>query len=262
MKTERIHFGYIISFLIIVIIALVTIKWGAIKELTNYITFALTLTSLVLAILAIVYSFFSNSSMTKNISNLEEASNKIFENSELLNTATKGLEEQLGDIPDSLKNIEFKTDSTLRAFEEFSKKDLVSRKLAEPSKEKYDDSSIGKLLVYKGSISTTGLLLALKLIFEKNVQFNFDELTTGAEISSKDYSYGFIIACSTLNLIKYDSIEVGKLKWDWKITYLSEDITNNIEDAVNIIIKDNKGKEHMDFIENGFDKIREYVDNL
>ena len=50
------------------------------------------------------------------------------------------------------------------------------------------------------------------------------------------------------------------MKWDWKITYLSEDIIDNIEDAVNIIIKENKGKEHLDFIENGFDKIRKYVE--
>lgn len=262
MRTERIHFGYIIAFLIIVIISLVTIQWGAIKDLTNYITFALTLTSLVLAILAIVYSFFSNSSMTKNISNLEEASAKISSNSELLNSATLKLQQNLDDIPTTLKTIELKTDNTLKAFEEFSQKELISRKLIQNVDVDKNESSIGKLIAFKSSISGMGVLLAIKLSFENSIVFDLEDFSSKAEVSDNSYLHGFLVACTAVKLFTYDEIKVPqKDKWNWKITWVDKDLIENIEYSVAQIIKENEQKEHMSFIEIGFGKIREYFKN-
>ena len=55
----KIHVTYIISILIIVIILLLTIRWGHISELVQLIGFAVTLTSLVAGLIAIIYSFYT-----------------------------------------------------------------------------------------------------------------------------------------------------------------------------------------------------------
>jgi hypothetical protein len=258
MKTERIHFGYIVTFLIIAIICLVTIKWGAIKDLTNYIIFALTLTSLVLAVLAIVYSFFSNASMTQNISNLEEASKKISTNSELLNSAALKLQQNIGDMPTTLKNIESKTDTTLKVFEEFSQKELFVRKLTQTKEVDENEKSIGKLISYNSSISGIGMLFALKLACENNVIFDIEDFSLKTDLSDKSYLLGFLVACSSIKLFTYDEIKVPKQeRWNWKITSLNQDVTDNIESSIDKIIKENQ-EEHMSFIAEGFEKIRHY----
>jgi hypothetical protein len=56
----KIHIGYIFSILLAAIIILVTVKWGEIPRLVELIAFALTLTSLVLALIAIAYAVYSN----------------------------------------------------------------------------------------------------------------------------------------------------------------------------------------------------------
>ena len=75
METEyKIHTGYVFFILIAIIIGLVTVKWSEIPKLVDYLTFALTATSLALAVLAIVYAMYSNTSFSQTISTLDFAS--------------------------------------------------------------------------------------------------------------------------------------------------------------------------------------------
>ncbi len=258
MKTDRIHFSYITAFLILAIIGLITIKWGAIKELTEYITFALTLTSLVLALLAIVYSFFSNSSMTRNIANLEEASKKIQTNSDLLSSAAENLEKNLQDIPSTLKNIELKTDNTLKVFEEFSQSDLRIKKTDEEQLSG-EDEPIGKLLMEKGSIATKAVLLGLKLAFERSRQFSMEDFAEKVDISNKSYIQGFLIALSAIGIFRYEEINLGGAKYSWLITYLNEDIKEGIEKSIEDFVNYYE-KEFSDpsFLIENYQRVRDY----
>ena len=65
--TAKIHFGYIFSILIAIIVCLVTVKWSDIPSLASYFNFALGVASLVLAVLAIVYAFLANNSFNLTV---------------------------------------------------------------------------------------------------------------------------------------------------------------------------------------------------
>src|SRR5256885_13949970 len=99
----KIHAFYILTILIAVIIILLTIRWTGIPNLVEYITFALTLTSLVLAALAIIYAFYSNSSFSQNISTLNNVSRDVSDTAKELSKATNNLSLQIESIPSQLE---------------------------------------------------------------------------------------------------------------------------------------------------------------
>lgn len=67
---------YITVILVVTIIILLTARWEEISELVKLITFGLTLTSLFLSLVAIIFSIFSNFSFTKSAANLYGALKK------------------------------------------------------------------------------------------------------------------------------------------------------------------------------------------
>jgi len=61
----KIHFFYCILILVIAIIAIATDRWTAQKDFTAYLSNAATMTSLLLGLVAIFYSFISNDGLSK-----------------------------------------------------------------------------------------------------------------------------------------------------------------------------------------------------
>ena len=110
-NNSRIHVTYIIAILIAVIICLVTIQWGNIPRLVELISFALTISSLVLAVLAIV-------------AKLDSASNYISDSTKSLSTITEDLKRKFDRMPDLLETISKKTDTTQLLLSQLSEKSL------------------------------------------------------------------------------------------------------------------------------------------
>src|SRR5438105_13887747 len=96
--TAKIHIGYIISILVVVNIVTLAAKWGSIKDLVTYVSFAATLASLLLAILAIVYSYFSSGS-------LATYSERVSKASESLQTTYSELQRTAHDLKQVAENI-------------------------------------------------------------------------------------------------------------------------------------------------------------
>lgn len=97
--TAKVHVTYVIGILIAVIISLVTVRWGSVPDLVNLLTFALTLTSIVLALLAIVYAFLSNTSLAQSLGQLGSVSNDVARSSESLAVSAQDLQGKIGQIP-------------------------------------------------------------------------------------------------------------------------------------------------------------------
>jgi hypothetical protein len=57
-KNSKIHFFYIVGILLAIIIILLTNNLGANDKVLNYTTFAMAISSILLAIITIIYSFF------------------------------------------------------------------------------------------------------------------------------------------------------------------------------------------------------------
>ena len=75
-ETEKLalHFKYCAFILIMVIIAIATDRWTAQKDFTTYLSNAATMTSLVLGLVAIFYSFISNDSLSKSLGSITTVS--------------------------------------------------------------------------------------------------------------------------------------------------------------------------------------------
>lgn len=103
--TERVHVGYVIGILVAIIILLLTVQWGSIKDLSQLISFALTLASLILALLAIVYSFFSNASLAQSLSTLTRVAGEVQDVSETITNSTSRLRAEIASIPSALSEV-------------------------------------------------------------------------------------------------------------------------------------------------------------
>lgn len=73
----RIHFIYWMIILMMVIIAIATDRWTSQKGFTEYLTNAATMTSLMLALVAIFYSFVSNSALSENFNDISSVANEV-----------------------------------------------------------------------------------------------------------------------------------------------------------------------------------------
>jgi len=108
----KIHSFYILLILSAIIIVLITIKWAEIPKFADYVTFALSVTSLSLAFLAIIYSIYSNTSFTQNLSTLERSTTLLTSTSTDLSIATADLKSKVEDIPGIIKTVSEKVDQT------------------------------------------------------------------------------------------------------------------------------------------------------
>jgi hypothetical protein len=192
-------------------------------------TFALTITSIVLAILAIVYAFFSNSSFTKNIVSLNDSSKIISDASKIITSSSVELNNKIGDIPKLLDKIDKKTDHTISKLNELKLYPPPTSKKIDVDIKDYDDESVYNLL---HKISANGLrtLYFIKLSYNLKKSFNLEETSEHFEFS-KDYSYAFLMPLSSLGFFKYKEIE-NNGEFDWLVTDLNDKIDNELISAI------------------------------
>ncbi|EFS97837.1 hypothetical protein HMPREF1977_0749 [Capnocytophaga ochracea F0287] len=107
-KIIKIHFFYVVLFLVSVIIFLFVMDFGNNKELVNYISFAGTIASILLAIVSIIYAFYSNSQLSQTLGQVESASKSIEKVSDSLSLTTKELDKKIENIPYSIQQLDNK----------------------------------------------------------------------------------------------------------------------------------------------------------
>jgi hypothetical protein len=135
-------YNYWLFILVLLIVALSTSQFGNNASILNYVSFAGTITSIILAVIAIIYSFFQNFSNTSlnqkliesadkienTISNIDNASKGICETSSLIDNATvkiesssEKIEKVVDTVNDSLKAFSKVSEELTTRFECFSK---------------------------------------------------------------------------------------------------------------------------------------------
>lgn len=106
---ERLHyrynFFYITVILVLTVILLITTEWGSIPQLVSMFSFGLTLTSLFLAFIAIIYSIVSNTNFSRYIGNLQEVSSSISESSQKIDDTANNLGERIKGLPIMIQEV-------------------------------------------------------------------------------------------------------------------------------------------------------------
>lgn len=217
-RAYKIHVFYIIVLLSLSIIGLITIKWTVIPDLVNYITFALTLSSLVLSILAIVYSFISNSQFSETMGALSSVTKDALHSTEKLNNITDSLSYHVKEIPSSLKEIVDQTTKTNEFLQDNSYNRTENNIL---QNKEWNRDSI-KSFIERSSYIGKKLIYACCISFKEQKGFILNELFETGE----EYPYGYFIALSAMDLISYtETAKVILIKnMNENLSYLIKDL--------------------------------------
>jgi hypothetical protein len=101
----RIHAFYILLILGAIIVGLLTVKWSEVYDLTGYLSFAATVSSTLLALVAIFYSMHANAGLAARLGELSATSERIAGSATTLANATAEVREAADKIPEVLKGV-------------------------------------------------------------------------------------------------------------------------------------------------------------
>ena len=250
--TSRVHVSYIISILIFIIISLVTVNWSNIPKLVEYITFSLTLTSLVLAILAIIYSFLSNSSLSQTLGSLTNLSKIASQSSKELSYATEKLLDEVSIIPTRIQDVEGKLDQT----------HVMLKEMGEQSTKNVEATPVDKIKdvdfnAYLASSSFSGLMFThICYIAEKQGKgFKLNELSEKISAFTLNYIQGYSIALKSCGLLTYkmsndiiSSVDINDLIGEKSLSEMKSRI------------KDHKDKKTKEFFQENLEQVLSYFE--
>lgn len=222
----KIHFGYIVGILLAIIVLLMVYKFSENINLVNYISFAAGITSIFLAVISIVYAFYSNISQTSTLgkidiasANLNRASEEIKDSSEKLSNELEELRQIIESIPDNIEKISSKIDSTNEL--------LSNNNLSETNTDTISNEQLLNIFYKNFSIfGMLGLYIAC-LCKDFNKDFNcetIDVFNPNQTIGLQNiyYLYGCFITLSSLNILRLETDFPNS--FIFKISYLQEGI--------------------------------------
>ena len=205
----QLHIRYIllVCLLICLFVTLVVPKHVTEEAFQNF-SFAATITSIVLAVVSIVYSFYSSGGIATSIGEMKQVEQE--------------LEEEIKDIPDLKKHVSETVDELknhiLEAIhadrqasdsktEELAKSvhDMhdelagLASMVAKESSKKSDDNQLDLFDYTINSFNGNLLLYATKLAFDKGVSFNLQKVSQILGNSNLSYSRGYLVALYMCN---------------------------------------------------------------
>lgn len=203
----KIHSFYILLILVSVIICLVSIEWSAVPELVNYITFALTLSSLILAILAIIYSIHSNSSISISLNDMSKSALEITRASSDICKSNDELRSEVLKFPDGLIDVGKHVAKTNSILEEIKEGGVNIAKtgtsLYVTENTELSNKAIQNFLSIT-SLSGLYVLLAVSLANKTNTAFTLSEIFKKIqETEVNSYSLGFFMCSSAIGLFSF-----------------------------------------------------------
>jgi len=200
MQNKEIHYRYAISYLLSTIILLVALAYYDVPNLVDKFSFALTLSSLLLAILAIFYTIISANKQDSQFSKILEATSKlgisvtdISEASTAISKLTKDIpthfetiNSRIGDIQDTYKSL-----SEIENKREFDSKD----------KENPEEVSFKKVLAPL-HFNGMAVLYWFTVASFKSKSIDYSEFQE-FEMANIDYAIGFLNAFEATGLIDF-----------------------------------------------------------
>jgi hypothetical protein len=253
-REYKIHAFYILLILVSIIICLISVKWSDIPGLVGYITFALTVSSLSLAVLAIIYSIYSNSTLSQNVVSLERASRDVSDTAKIINEVTTGLALKVEAIPPLIETVGARVEHTHQLIEGMSKKpsekDSIQSTTAQGINNKFEDA----ILLF--SISGVLSLYACSLALNKAVAFKLTELCEKTKFLNPMYMHGFLVAVSSFGALGF-TVEKDILN----VIDINESLNPLIKPRVDQIIETEKDEKTKELTNQMLEAIEKYFSN-
>lgn len=217
----KIHFFYVCLLLSLTIIVLVSFNWTSLEGFTDYLSVAATLTSLVLGLLAIIYSFFSSGSINQSLGSLEDASRQmrlvaqdfkvLASDSSNIQQKAENRTERLHDLIENMQGALDKLASTTQSLagsvDTLPERITNAQKSAEPvnltSVESGSSRSEDRVTLFLNRISPLGLVAVYAGLkaYEAGRYVDFEKLVGERSV---DYIWGFLVAASSADIFAMD----------------------------------------------------------
>jgi hypothetical protein len=246
---KSIHLYYIIGILVGVLILVSAIKFGGNEKLVEYVLFALAVTSLILTLVTIIYSFISSASLSNSLGSLMNLSSNVEKSSKTIEQASNELSEKISIIPTQIESVAKKVEMLGGELKEL----YVRSKAEEKGKIKPEMLSDNIISNFVSTSSTYGLLIlyAFSLSKEKDRPFNLDDLCKTAQMSI-DYVFAYAVAVASFDVIDYtDDRKIIK------INKMNASLLKLIEPEINRRIE-KENKKHIDYLKNKKEMINKY----
>lgn len=193
-ERPKIHMYYISGLCIFIILELVTyicVNNDNATEIVNYISFASTLSSLFLSVVAIIYAIVSNNKGEAQYQKIDRASDKISTSLDRFSFLSENLSGNISSILAKLDEIKNISDETNKAINQ-------SNQQNHPDQTASLVDTIIDGFINGGSFFGNLCLLACVYSKEKEKPFTTAQLIPGFS----EYLYGYIIASSALQIIR------------------------------------------------------------
>lgn len=247
---------YIIGLGVFIIIELVTyicLNNDNTTDIVRYISFASTISSLFLSVVAIVYAFISNDKGEKQYQKLDAVSDRIIQSSNQITQSlddfsnlSKNMSDNINIILDQLGEIKDISYDTKNAIASSSQPKTNNTEGSEIIDNLYDN------YIKDGSFSGNLALLACCYSFEKNKKFVISEIF-GANAA---YCYGYIAASTLVGIIETNTengvVTVGDIYF--------EDMKIRLLKFLNDVIDETANLKHRISIKGDLNKVKRYFD--
>ena len=238
---------YIASILVIFLVIISTAKIGSSLEVNSYISFAATLSSLILAVFAIFLTLTGNSELAKFTASvastnesLQLSAKKLADNSNKSAMNSNSLEIELGKLSNLVSGIEGKFDARFDKLSDQAKT-LYSTQAPHGEKSSAADTSFSKKDFLR-ICSPAGIMLLLYLLKRQQIKksYNVKYMVKILQVSS-DYITGFIAPCNSTGIFKTRTTD-GKTKI-YEMVFSEHELQEAVKRKIKIF--DDTGKESL-----------------
>lgn len=254
-KTSILHLIYVVVILLLIIFFLFISKYTVCRESLDSFTFAATITSIVLAVVSIVYTIKSGFSNFGRLGNMQAIENKVNDQLNKFSDIAKKIE----DVSQTVGNVESKVDILTSRQTELNKniwsyQNQNNNEVA--SKDNEDKFN------YQGS-SIVGCLIIYACFLSEQYKKRFNDKVLNIDNEHRGYILGFIVGLRTIKPNVLKLVESNDAETDFLIetidkTYFGDiceiekfmaDITKNIKNST----KDNTLELEIKYIKNYFE---------
>lgn len=200
-KDNNVKMAYLFLGGVIVVIAILVFSniYCTNETILDFASLASAIISIILAIVTIIYSFYTNGQSSSQIEKLNKAANDVTEASQDYSESAKSLQDNINLILESIKHVEDNTKQILDAKENEQSRHADVQKF---------DSGNFDMDKYLTSIvmtsSNLGLLCLHAAICSKDKQREFPLSLLQDAAGSEEYSMGYIIALNSTGIMKVD----------------------------------------------------------
>jgi len=234
----RLHFFYVTLILLAAIILLATTNWTGIEKFTDYLTAAGTMVSIVLGVLAIIYSFVSGDSISKSLggvaaaatelqsariefSGVVEAASDLTEASRKSSLELNGLldlvKQEVREIKAASAQLSESTIGIAKAVGQMPERldkihDRLEESLKSPKVKPISgvslvNESLPRKVLMRSSNYGKALLYAVALSQSTGKSFS---LSDGPFAGSDEYCYGYFLALNSAGIFDLETIDADK----------------------------------------------------